>query len=46
MREFKFLVCLIIVFLMFSCVDPDATGARPDRKGGACFVWAVVEKLE
>jgi xylan 1,4-beta-xylosidase len=29
-----------------SLCSADARGARPDRKGGACFVWEVAEKCE
>lgn len=27
-----------------SLCSADATGARPDRKGGACFSWEIVER--
>jgi xylan 1,4-beta-xylosidase len=29
-----------------SLCSADARGARPDRKGGACFIWKVAEKTE
>ncbi len=32
MKKFKLSICLVIVFLIFSCVDPDANPDNPDLR--------------